>query len=156
MRTKRSIRANAAAQERKEIILFWVGPYRMGIDARALQEIRNVGDLAPKQLEGVVMVSAHELLGVSHGPGTRVLVLRNGRLAIRVDRVERMVEASAVRPLPGAFRGAEREWYCGLAMAGDAVVPLLNPEVLKCESLQSKLQLQSHGEGPQDSITEGG
>ncbi len=155
MRANWSIRANSAAQEPKEIILFWVGPYRMGIDARALQEIRNVGDLAPKQLHGVVIISAHEVLGVSHGPGKRVLVLRNGRVAIRVDRVERMVEASAVRPLPRAFRGAERDGYCGLAMAGDAVVPLLNAEALTRESLPPKLQLPSHGEGPQGAIKEG-
>jgi len=131
MRAKRLGIAEAAVRESKAVILFWVGPYRIGIDARVLKEIRNARDLAPQQPGGAVTLSAHALLGVPSGPGERVLVLRHGRASIRVDRVERMVEASFVRPLPRAFQGAERVWYCGFAMAGDAVVPLLNPEALE-------------------------
>jgi chemotaxis signal transduction protein len=155
MRAKRLGLAEAAVRESKAVILFWVGPYRIGIDARALKEIRNERDLAPKQLGGAVILSAHALLGVPPGSGERVLVLRHGRVAIRVDRVERMVEASAVRPLPRAFQGAERAWYSGFAMAGDAVVPLLNPEVLEQKSQPPVPQRLPDSGAPQSTASEG-
>ena len=65
------------------------------------------------------------------GPGARLLVLRTGQLAVRVDRVERMVATAAIKPLPRAFQGSEREWYSGLAVTNGTIVALVNPETLK-------------------------
>jgi hypothetical protein len=56
-----------------------------------------------------------------------VLVLRQLRAALLVDRIERMAEVSAVYPLPQAFTGAERRWYRGLAYLDDVVIPVVEP-----------------------------
>jgi hypothetical protein len=116
------------------VILFWVGPYRMGIDAGALKEIRNDQNLAPEEFGCEAILSAHALLGVPTGQEGRLLVLRPGRVAVRVDRVERMIETTALRPLPQAFQGAERSWYSGLVLVGETVCPMMNPETLKREA----------------------
>jgi len=156
MRAKRLGPADPAIREPNAVILFRVGPYRLGIDARALKEIRNVRGLAAKDFEGIATLSAHDFLGVPPGPGERVLVLRQGRVALRVDRVERMVEASVVRPLPRAFQGAEREWYRGFAMAGDMVFPLLNPDMLERVSQLPVPQMLPSGGVEEGSLGEGG
>jgi len=123
-----TIRANNA------VILFWVGPYRMAIDAGALQEIRNGRDFAAGESRCKATLSAHALLGVPPGPQERLLVLRLGSVGVRVDRVERMIETGALLPLPKAFQGAERGWYCGITLAGESVIPIVNPETFAREA----------------------
>ncbi len=137
MRVGRLGRARPAARETKPIIVFWVGPYRMAIDAGALKEIRNEGDLLGPEWEGAAILSAHSLFGVPPGRSGRLLVLRRGHTIVRVDQVERMIETGALRPLPQAFQGAERRWYCGLALAGETVIPVVNPETLELEAQEA-------------------
>lgn len=138
------------------VILFWVGPYRMGIRAAALKEIRSVrrlsskGDLShQEEAPGCdVILSAGELFGVQTGPGGRLLVLRMKNIGVRVDQVERMVEIGKLYPLPKAFQGAERSWYSGITLAGDLIVPMLSPETLAGEALSKKAQHRRiEGEG---------
>jgi chemotaxis signal transduction protein len=131
MRTGRLGTARPAARTKLAIILFWVGPYRLGIDASSLKEIRNDEGATAVELGCQSILSAHAFLGISGAEGKRLLVLRPGRVALRVDRVERMIEANAVRPLPQAFRGAEREWYRGFACDGEMIFPVLNPETVR-------------------------
>ena len=134
MRAGRLGRARPAARGTEAIIVFWVGPYRMAINAGALKEIRNEGDLQGHVGEGGAILSAHALFGVPPGRSSRLLVLRRGHTIVRVDRVERMIETGPLRPLPQAFQGAERRWYCGLAMAGETAIPVVNPETLELEA----------------------
>jgi len=103
----------------------------MAINAGALREIRNEADL--KEQEPAIL-SAHSLFGVPPGRSSRLLVLRHGHTIVRVDRVERMIETGPLRLLPQAFQGAERRWYCGLAMAGETVIPVVNPATLELEA----------------------
>src|SRR5689334_3086372 len=110
------------------VIVFWVGSYRMGIEAGALKEIRNDHRQTATEIWGATIVSSHAIFGVATGKEEHLLLIRPGRVAIRVDRVERMIETGAVLPLPRAFQGAEREWYRGLVMDGEIVFPMLNPE----------------------------
>jgi len=135
MRTGRLGTARPAARTKLAIILFWVGPYRLGIDASALKEIRNDDGSTAADLGCTSILSAREFLGIAAEEGKRLLVLRPGRVALRValrvDRVERMIETNAVRPLPRAFRGAEREWYCGLACDGEMIFPVLNSDAVR-------------------------
>lgn len=116
------------------VILFWVGPYRMGIEASALKEIRNDSQLAPEESRCEAILSTHALLQIPAGPGGQLLVLRPGQVGVRVDRVERMMETSDLRPLPRAFQGSERSWYRGLFLIGEAVCPVLNPNTLASEA----------------------
>jgi hypothetical protein len=128
MRAGRLGAARPVMQVNNAVILFRVGPYRMGIAAAALKEIRHDEGMAPPGCEAVV--SAHALLGVEPGEEGRLLILRGSGVGVRVDRVERMIETRELRPLPLAFQGAERSWYCGLVLVGEDVCPVMNPEAL--------------------------
>ena len=56
-----------------------------------------------------------------------VLILRQFRAALLVDRIDRMAEIPGVYPLPLAFTGDERRWYRGLAYLDDSVIPVVEP-----------------------------
>jgi hypothetical protein len=143
MRAGRLSPARPQMKSADAVILFWVGPYRMGIPAASLKEIRSdccpasQGDLGlpPEELGCDAIVSAGALLGMTAETGGRLLVLRAGNVGVRVDRVERMIEIGKLHPLPRAFQGAERSWYSGITLAGELVIPLLNPETLAREAI---------------------
>lgn len=128
MRAGRLGAARPVMQVNNAVILFRVGPYRMGIAAAALKEIRHDDGQAPPGCEAVV--SAHALLGVEPGQEGRLLILRGSGVAVRVDGVERMIETRELRPLPQVFQGAERSWYRGLVLVGEEVCPVMSPEAL--------------------------
>jgi hypothetical protein len=120
------------------VILFWVGPFRLGIDAGALKEIRNGGSFVPEDFGCEVILSARAFFGIPGGPEGHLLVLRPGAVGLGVDRVERMVETIAPAPLPQAFQGVERTWYCGIAFDGESVIPLVNPQALVRETISAR------------------
>jgi hypothetical protein len=150
MRTRRLGTESAPIRTTHSVILISVGPHRMGIDAGALKEIRNDQDLSAKELGCEVILSAHALFGVNKLQGKRLLVLRPGRVAVRVDRVDRMIEAGAVRPLPRAFQGAERQWYLGYILDGEIVFPMLNPQTLEREALAALSNCADSADEAQD------
>jgi chemotaxis signal transduction protein len=53
--------------------------------------------------------------------------MRQLRVGVLVDRIERMEEILAVHPLPRAFTGEERRWYRGLTYLDDHVIPVISP-----------------------------
>ena len=59
---------------------------------------------------------------------TRVLLLDANPVALKVDGIVRMTEVPRVLPLPQAFQGDERNWYVGLALVDEIVVPVVSPE----------------------------
>ena len=67
-------------------------------------------------------------------PGRLVLLVQTagGRAGLIVDDLVRitMLEASAVVPLPGPFRGVERSWFAGLTRLGGRVVVVVSPDAL--------------------------
>jgi hypothetical protein len=130
--------ARPAPRMSRAVILFWVGPYRMAIDAGALREIRNDLCFTPATTGCQAILSAHSLLGVSSGGQKRLLVLRPGRVGVCVDRVERMIEIGEVHPLPQAFQGAEKLWYSGIILVDGIVCPLMNAETLLEEGKASE------------------
>jgi chemotaxis signal transduction protein len=127
------------------VILFWVADQMFAIAAESVQEIRSTDGLAgaaneideqvvPKVrhiLEWnrrtcyVVNAGAHFDLPVTRP--TLVLILRRMRIAVLVDRIDRMTEIPAVYPLPKAFAGKECRWYRGLAYIDDSVIPVVEP-----------------------------
>lgn len=133
MRNGRLGRAQPPVRKTHAVIVFWVGPYRMGIEAGALKEIRQGVRQTATEAGGAIILSSHTIFGVATGQEDRLLVVRPGRVALRVDRVDRMIETGAILPLPRAFLGAEREWYRGLILDGEIIFPILNPEMLSRE-----------------------
>ena len=126
------------------VILFSVAN-RMFAIAAAVQEIRSADSLAgsateleepevPKVRHTIernrrtyYIVNAGAHFGLPPTPPSLVLILRQLRVAVLVDRIERMTEISAVHPLPRAFTGEERAWYRGLAYVDERVIPVAKP-----------------------------
>jgi len=138
------------------VILFRVGPHRLGIEARYLKEIRYDAGLSSEEMGFEAILSAHEMFGAGNPRGQRLLVLRPGRLALRVDNVDRMIEIGALSPLPRAFQGAEREWYLGLAWDGKSIFPLLNPQEIERQAAERSKNEESPAfrEGAPDMLEE--
>jgi len=133
------------AQHPERVILFYVSDYMFAIEAEAVQEIRSTDSLAG----GAVEIENPGLAKVRHTfergrqtcyvvnaclhfhlPITRpslVLILRQLRVGVLVDRIDRMAEILALYALPEAFTGEERHWYRGLTYLDDTVIPVIDP-----------------------------
>lgn len=134
------------ARQPERVILFFVSGQLFAISAGAVREIRSTDSLAGGAIEiesgelskvRHVVERGHEIYFVLNAClhfGLRVtrpalvLILRQSRVAVLVDRIERMAEISAIYALPPAFEGDERRWYRGLAYLEDTVIPVVNPE----------------------------
>jgi chemotaxis signal transduction protein len=134
------------AHRSEAVILFSVAGKMFAITADAVQEIRSTDSLAGaaneieqpeiskvrhtlergQRISYVVNTCVH--LGLRVTRPTLVLILRQIRVAVLVDRIERMAEIAAIHPLPHAFSGEERTWYRGLAYVDDQVIPVMNPK----------------------------
>lgn len=127
------------------VILFWVANQMFAIAAESVQEIRSTDSLAgaANEIDQQAVLKVRHILewgrrtcyvvnaGVHFDlPVTRptlVLILRRMRIAVLVDRIDRMTEIPEVYPLPHAFAGKERRWYRGLAYVDDSVIPVVEP-----------------------------
>ena len=126
-------------------ILFTISRQLFAIAADAVQEIRSTDSIAGAatdfELAAVpkvrhtfershrqyFVVNACTHFGLRVSRPTLVLILRQLRVAVLVDKIERMTELPAVFELPLAFAGDERRWYRGLAYLNDHVVPVVDP-----------------------------
>jgi chemotaxis signal transduction protein len=160
------------ARRSEPVILFSVAHQTFAISADSVQEIRSTDSLAgaANEIEQpsldkvrhtidrahrkyyVVNACAHFNLPVTRP--TLVLILRQLRVAVLVDRIERMAEINAVHPLPRAFIGDERRWYRGLAYVDDHVIPVIEPtgfltreEFLALDRITKAGELQREMEG---------
>ena len=129
----------------ERVILFFVSNQMFAIAAEAVQEIRSTDSLAgaaneienpplPKVRHTVergrhiyYVVNACVHFGLPVTRPALALILRQFRVVVLVDRIERMAEISAVYTLPAAFAGDERRWYRGLAYLDDMVIPVIAP-----------------------------
>ena len=129
----------------EQAIVFSVADRNFAIAAESVQEIRSADSMASTAIEVdcialpkvrhtveranhtyyVVNAGVHFSMPVSRP--TLVLIMRELRVAVLVDRIERMGEISGVYPLPRAFAGDERQWYRGLAYLEDHVIPVIRP-----------------------------
>lgn len=147
MSTARQPNGDSRKRRRAEtVVLFAVANQEFAITADSVQEIRSTDGLAgaATEIENSPLPKVRHIMqhgrhayyvvnaGVHFGlPVSRpalVLILRQSRAAVLIDRIERMTEISGVYPLPLAFAGAERGWYRGLAYLEDMVVPVVQPE----------------------------
>ncbi len=132
------------ARRPEAIILFTVSNQLFAIAADSVQEIRSTDSLGaameieqqeiPKVRHTIerarrtyYVVNACVHFGLRVVRPTLVLMLRQIRAAVLVDKIERMAEISGIHALPRAFVGAERQWYRGLAYLDDQVIPVINP-----------------------------
>lgn len=140
------------------MILFAVGNYTFAIAAQAVEEIRNIdglkslppGAVTPRlakfkhvlQRDGKTyfVVDSNMHFRLFPSKATRLLVLRESAAAVTVDRTDRITEIGALHALPRAFNGEERQWYRGLAMIDDKVVPVVNPASFMAKSEYQVLQ----------------
>jgi chemotaxis signal transduction protein len=133
------------ARRSETIILFSVAHQMFAISAESVQEIRSTDSLAgaANEIEQPAIAKVRHAMERAHKtyyivnacvhfglPITRptlVLILRQLRVAVLVDKIERMAEISSVHALPRAFAGEERRWYRGLAYVEDHVIPVIHP-----------------------------
>ena len=126
------------------VILFKVAKQVFAIAAHSVHDIRSTNSLSGSVKElhqsGVskvrgrlrrdesyhYIVDASEHFGLPPSQPTLVLVLRSSRVAVLADNIDRMDTISRLLALPRAFRGPEREWYRGLALFGEEVVPVVS------------------------------
>jgi chemotaxis signal transduction protein len=134
------------ARRGEPAILFSVGHQMFAISAQTVQEIRSTDGLAGEASEIKAPLLASVRHTLEHGrrnlyvvnacahfdlPVARpalVLILRKIRVAVLVDRIERMADIPALYPLPKVFRGHERRWYRGLTYVDDQVIPVVDPQ----------------------------
>jgi chemotaxis signal transduction protein len=148
------------------VILFAVGDNTFAIAATAVDEIRANEGL--EQIENAKIPKVRYQLvrdgrtyyvvdgclyfGKQPCLATRVLVLRNSRVAMLVSYIDRMTEMGNLVALPRAFVGQERSWYRGLTVlnAGSdrpLVVPVVNADSFIAPSELSALTAkEEHGE----------
>jgi chemotaxis signal transduction protein len=159
--------ASRRARKPETVVLFVVANQTFAIAADAVQEIRSTDSLAGAAIEidqieiGKVrhtvergrrtyfVVNAGMHFGLPVTRPTLVLILRNQRVAVLIDRIERMAEISGVHPLPLAFSGDERRWYRGLAQVDDLVIPVIRPDGFLTEEEFRTLDLAVQGSASQ-------
>lgn len=111
------------------VILFTAGGVRFAIEASEVEEIRDRDDrTANRKLKGQEPIDFALHVGLGVGILERFVVLKSGEVSLGVTEVERMTILPKVVPLPGLFRGAERQWYRGLLVLENDVIPLVRPE----------------------------
>lgn len=131
-------------QHGEAVILFAVGGTTFAISAADVDEIRDTSGLEPLrpahlgpkfakfkhtfQREGrtYYVVDANTHFHILPTRQTRLLVLRGAPAAVLVDAIDRMTEIATLRALPKAFSGEERDWYRGLAVLKEDVVPVVD------------------------------
>ena len=140
------------------VILFAVGEYRFAIAANAVEEIRNLQGLKPlppgavtprlakfrqtleRDRKRYFVVDSNLHFRLFPSKATRLLELRESNAAVAVDNTDRIIEIGQLHALPRAFGGEERQWYRGLAMIDDKVVPVVNPAAFMSRSEYTVLQ----------------
>lgn len=111
------------------IILFTAGGKRFAVAASEVEEIRDCDDRTQnRKLKGPETIDFALQLGLGAGILEHLVVLKPGECSLGVTEVERMTSLPKVVPLPGLFCGVERQWYRGLLLLENDVVPLLRTE----------------------------
>ncbi|MFI5072945.1 MAG: chemotaxis protein CheW [Terriglobales bacterium] len=164
-------RSRRQQRHTEAVILFAVAGQAFAIAASAIDEIRSTDSFSSAAseiaVEGmpevrhrlrrgrrwcyVVNACAHFDLPVSRP--TLVLVLRNSRVAVLVDHIDRIETISRLMAIPQSFSGQERVWYRGLTLIDDNVVPVLSPfgfltesEIMQLDALDASAATSAQSE----------
>lgn len=138
-------RQGRRSSRREPVILFSIAGQAFAINASSIQEIRTTDSISAAASEVSVATvpkvrhllrrgrkTFHVVNGCAHFglPASRpaqVIVLRNHRIAILVDSIDRMETMTLLMALPPGFCGPERFWYRGVTLIAESVVPVVNP-----------------------------
>ncbi len=121
------------------VILFTAGGVRFAVLSSEVEEIRDRDyRTAIRKLKGPEPVDFALQVGLGAGILERFVVLKPGEYSLGVTEVERMASLPRMVPLPSLFRGAERQWYRGLLLLENEVVPLVRAEYWRKPLLQAK------------------
>jgi hypothetical protein len=111
------------------VILFSAGGMRFAVEASEVEEIRDRDDrTAIRKLKGPESIDFALQVGLGAGMLERYVVLKPGDCSLGVTEVERITSLPKLVPLPRLFRGAERQWYRGLLLLENDVIPLVRTE----------------------------
>jgi chemotaxis signal transduction protein len=128
----------------EQIILFRASNQIFAISSGSVQEVRSVDSLAGAAVEiseaslakvrhairrngrNLYVVNAALHFGLRPSPAALIFLLRNSRVALLIDGIEKMTTMSRLQALPGAFCHEEREWYRGLTVLDQNVIPVVN------------------------------
>jgi hypothetical protein len=128
------------------VILFTAGGVRFAVAADEVQEVRGGDERTTiRKLKGPELIDFALQVGLGEGILERLLVLKPGDCALAVTDVERMASIPKVVSLPGLFRGVERQWYRGLLLLENEVVPLVRTEYWSKAFITATLQGTVHG-----------
>ncbi|HXX99748.1 MAG TPA: chemotaxis protein CheW [Candidatus Limnocylindrales bacterium] len=129
----------------EQIILFRASTQIFAVSSASVQEVRSVDSLAGAAVEineaslakvrhairrgdrNQYVVSAAVHFGLRPTPAALIFMLRKSRVALLVDGIERMTSMTRLQALPGAFCHEEREWYRGVTVLDQNVIPVVNP-----------------------------
>jgi hypothetical protein len=119
------------------VILFTAGGVRFAIQSSEVEEIRNRDvRTSIRKLKGTEPIDFALQVGLGAGILERYVVLKPGGcslgatlgVTLGVTDVERITISPKMVPLPTLFGGAERQWYRGLLLLENEVVPLVRAE----------------------------
>ncbi|HYA64304.1 MAG TPA: chemotaxis protein CheW [Candidatus Sulfotelmatobacter sp.] len=129
----------------EQIILFRASSQVFAISSASVQEVRSVDSLAGVAVEineaslakvrhalrkgerNVYVVNAALHFGLRPSPAALIFLLRKSRVALLVDGIEKMTTMTRLQALPGAFCHEERDWYRGLTVLDQNVIPVVSP-----------------------------
>jgi chemotaxis signal transduction protein len=129
----------------EQIILFRASNQIFAISSASVQEVRSVDSLAGAAVEinessvakvrhairradkNLYVVNSPLHFGLRPTPAALIFLLRNSRVALLVDGIEKMTTMTKLQALPGAFCNDERLWYRGVTLLDQNVIPVVNP-----------------------------
>lgn len=141
----RQSRPGRKTQRSEPVILFSISGQTFAINAGAIHEIRSTDSIsaAAKEIppaaggkvrhvlvrgnQPLFVVSGYAHFGLPASRAEHVVILRNARIALLVNSIERMEVMSVLMALPFGFSGPERAWYRGITLMDGNVVPVVNP-----------------------------
>jgi chemotaxis signal transduction protein len=144
MKLLRTPRKKPHARQAHAAILFGIGAFSFLIAAEEVDEIRDMAGLQSvsaatmgtsvakikstfkKRGQPYLVVDGSLHFQMMPSKATRLMLLRNQPVAVTVDSIDRMTEIGRVLTLPKTFTGPERNWYRGLAIVNDKVIPIVN------------------------------
>ena len=129
----------------EQIILFRISGQLFAVSSASVQEVRGVDALAGMASEiplstirkvrhsvrrgdsTLYVVNGGIHFGLPASAATLVFFLRNTRIALLVDAIERMTSMTTLQAMSHAFCHDERRWYRGLTALDQMVVPVVDP-----------------------------
>ncbi|HUL16782.1 MAG TPA: chemotaxis protein CheW [Terriglobales bacterium] len=140
-----SAHAKIRGPRAEQIILFRISGQLFAVSSASVQEVRGVDSLAGmaqeiplstirkvrhsvRRGEGTLyVVNGGVHFGLPPSAATLVFFLRNTRVALLVDGIDRMSSMTQLQAMSHAFCHEERRWYRGLTALDQTVVPVVDP-----------------------------